>query len=452
MLDKNPTVKKILMRTDSVLSFAEEVFVSQKDDKFLFLNPNVPDWLVVNNNGAYALNLCAEGKTRHEIMQHLAQMGDENILADVEKLLNKAISHSIVVAEPNQTEKHDGGYAGGASQEKGHLPLRIVHLKLTDDCNLRCKYCYARCGGESKTLSLDELIQVAKDVASISPAVEYVISGGEPLLHPDCLEFSEIVKSGGNEVHLLTNGTLITQANAGRIAELCDLVKISIDGATEKSHAMTRGHNNFDTVTAAVDLLLSLDAPVRVAMTVTRHNMHEIPEMAKRYGSLLTFQPFFHAGRGTDHVDFALTGKEYYLALASAEQVKPLAAFEQVLERARRRGIRRCAIGDAEISISETGDVYPCQMLEENKYCAGNIFKTPLVEIYSNSPVLKRVRKLNINNIEGCTSCPVKLICGGACRARAYHENGRDDVAGDFCEYEKLAYLNGIFDSTTLDG
>ena len=36
-------------------------------------------------------------------------------------------------------------------------------------------------------------------------------------------------------------------------------------------------------------------------------------------------------------------------------------------------------------------------------------------------------------------------ICGGACRARAYHEKGDIMVSGEFCEYEKEAFINGIF-------
>ena len=45
--------------------------------------------------------------------------------------------------------------------------------------------------------------------AGVSESVEYVLSGGEPLLHPHALDFAEEAARAGNNVHLLTNGSLI---------------------------------------------------------------------------------------------------------------------------------------------------------------------------------------------------------------------------------------------------
>jgi MoaA/NifB/PqqE/SkfB family radical SAM enzyme len=49
--------------------------------------------------------------------------------------------------------------------------------------------------------------------------------------------------------------------------------------------------------------------------------------------------------------------------------------------------------------------------------------------------------------IEGCNRCDIRYICGGACRARAFFEKGEINKPDDFCEYEKLAYINGLFNS-----
>ena len=106
----------------------------------------------------------------------------------------------------------------------------------------------------------------------------------------------------------------------------------------------------------------------------------------------------------------------------------------------------KCAIGDAEISISDTGDVYPCHLLHLPQFLAGNIKEQQLESIYQNSEVLKMCRKLTVLNLKGCRKCDIKFICGGTCRARAFYENNRIDASGDFCGYEKLAYINGIFD------
>ena len=72
-----------------------------------------------------------------------------------------------------------------------------------------------------------------------------------------------------------------------------------------------------------------------------------------------------------DHL--SLTGYEYYEALASVDGLAPMGMIARTLESVRGRGICRCALAEREISISETGDVYPCQLLHAEEFMAGNI-------------------------------------------------------------------------------
>ncbi len=181
-------------------------------------------------------------------------------------------------------------------------------------------------------------------------------------------------------------------------------------------------------------------------MTVTQNNIDHIDQMVSRFGNRLSFQPLFSAGRAKTE-NLGITGNEYYNALSSVKGVKPLSRLSSRLNNARKNGVYKCAIGDAEISISETGDVYPCQLLHVPEFLAGNIRNNSLQEIYRSSDILNRCRRLDINHLQGCKKCSVRLICGGACRARAFYEKGRIDVSGDFCEYEKKAIINGIFES-----
>ena len=76
------------------------------------------------------------------------------------------------------------------------------------------------------------------------------------------------------------------------------MVEISLDGSSEEVHSATRGKNNFARVVRAIDFLVRLNVNVIVAMTVTRENRSDIPEMVSRFGSRLVLQPLFKAGRG----------------------------------------------------------------------------------------------------------------------------------------------------------
>jgi radical SAM protein with 4Fe4S-binding SPASM domain len=421
----------------------------------------VPDWVVVNRNGAILLARCDGGATVEDMV---AGSGDgEGLLSQAEALFAEALRRGVLVdgaADGLRGIEDRLGSAGpalvvasgglGADSARVRPVLGVVHLQLTNQCNLHCSYCYAESGRPSAVLSWGELEGIAESVAAMSPAVEYVLSGGEPLLHPSALEFAERVKAAGNTVHLLTNGTLIDEGNVERIAAVADLVKISLDGSSEAVHAATRGKNNFARAVRAVELLVGLGVKVQVAMTVTRENRGDIAAMVERFGSRLALQPLFKAGRGREEDELALTGVEYYEALAAVEGVAPMGAVAKTLGVVRGRGTRRCAMAEREISISETGDVYPCQLLHAEEFRAGNIRERPLAEIYDASEVFERLRRVSVDTLAKCSGCELRYLCGGACRARDFYEVGSVEAVGEFCAYEREAFLSGIFESVEL--
>ena len=431
-----------------------DLFYTRKGDRHLFLNPGIPDWLVVNGNGAYVLGRCTGEHSAADIAAHVVDLGGD--AAEAEALLARALEHGLLdrpgaappPPEDLPPEEPAWDDCRCAVTRRG---VSIVHVALTNRCNLRCLSCYAGSGRSAGILSLTELADLARQVeaASAPAGVEWVLSGGEPLLHPACQEFAAHLRVKGHSVSLLTNGVLVTPDNAQTLATGFDLIKVSLDGAREETHARTRGTGNFAAVVRSIDLLLAAGANVRVASVVHRENRGDLAELVARYGERLTFQPFFPAGRGAAEADLALTGEEYYAALFETPGVRPLGEIDRVLAMARGRGIRHCAAGGGEISVDEAGDVYPCQMFHQPQYKAGNIRRQPLAEILA-SPVLRRLAACEVEALEGCAACPVRLICGGACRARAFHETGRDDAAGPFCAYERLVYVNGLIDTAIL--
>lgn len=426
------------------LKLADGVVYAEHAGKHLFLQPESPDWMVVNQNGAILLSRC-DGATMEEVLGPAGESAWEQASALFAEALSRGVLVNISADTKVEALKIVRGEKRGVPQK-----LSMVHLKLTNQCNLGCSYCYAQSGKRSKVLSWGDLKMIARDVAALSDSVAYVLSGGEPLLHPSVLDFAENVKAAGNKVHLLTNGSLIDGANAERIAAATDVVKISLDGSSEPVHAATRGKGNFARVTRAIEMLLGCGANVIVAMTVTRANCSDIAAMVARYGSSLALQPLFKAGRASLADDLALTGVEYYRALAAVDGVAPMGAVSAKLNSLRGRGVRRCAMAEREISIAETGDMYPCQLLNEDRFRAGNVREQSVGEIYSESPVFARMRQISVDTLAKCSACAVRYVCGGACRARDLFEVGSEELVGEFCAYEREALLSGIFESVEM--
>jgi heme d1 biosynthesis radical SAM protein NirJ len=159
----------------------------------------------------------------------------------------------------------------------------VVIWNLVRRCNLCCEHCYSISAdidfpGE---LSTEQVFRTMDDLQGFGVPV-LILSGGEPLLRPDLFEIAARAKSQGFYVGLSTNGTLIDEGIAGRIAATgFDYVGISLDG-TEATHdrfrRMQGGYR------AALDgMRRCRDRGVKVGLrfTLTQRNAPELPAMLR---------------------------------------------------------------------------------------------------------------------------------------------------------------------------
>jgi radical SAM protein with 4Fe4S-binding SPASM domain len=409
----------------------EQVQVFQRGEKYVFINPLLPAWVVTNELGRLIMSQFDGNNTIDDIVDAACQILGEDKRDEVTAFCRHVVDSSIFETTPHPQRPRDAG-------------LHCVHLSLSSGCNLRCKYCYAAERIESRhaPLTLDEYKQVIDGLCDLSSHLSVTITGGEPLLNPLWQPVSAFCKAKGCTMLLLTNGTLINEDNIGFIQETFNLVTLSIDGPTRETHRLTRG-DNFDQVMRAVDLLERHGIDYTLSMTVTRLNIDQVEAMARRFGGRLNYAPLFPVSDLAED-QLSITGRQYYDALASAFGVNPLGYCESSLDVSKCIQTRKCAIGDNEISISPTGDVYPCQLLHIDQFLAGNVHERSIQDIYHDSPALRHCASLDVDHIEKCRDCAIRYICGGACRARGYYETGRIDGTGDFCEYELNAFLDGI--------
>ena len=411
----------------------------RRGDKTLFFNPFVPAWLVTNRNGEKLLRLCNGKRTSQEIVQAIAADHDQKLAASAARFLREAEASRLFVDDTDVVVN-----------EPDPSALRILQLSLTSQCNLKCSYCYAeeRQHVSGQLLTLERYKSIVDEALELSNGLDVVLTGGEPLLSAHCIPIAEHSKQRGCGVQLLTNGTLLTEELVYRLRDSFDLVKVSLDGSSENLHEMFRGKGTYSKTTRAIEALDKAHINYSIAMTVNKLNIHDVGAMARRYGSRLSVAPLFNAGRARNQ-RLCVSGSEYYAALSSTENVNPLGCCEATLDSASQSKIRKCAIGDSELSISPSGNVYPCHLLHLDVFQAGNVLHDSLVSIYRTSRAIQYFRALSVDNIRGCSRCFLRYVCGGACRARAYYECGDLAVSGKFCEYEKKAFVNGIFDIYT---
>ena len=401
----------------------------ERNGKIILINPEVPAWIVTNSTGELITTLFDGINSDAEVVDIATEGLGEQFRQQVSQFVSHIIASNIFSTKP-------------IGQPHRQL-LSMVHLSLSNHCNLRCRYCYAAQRHESsgKPLTFDEYCSLIDNLRAINPEVGFTITGGEPLLSPIVLDIARKIKERGNYAMLLTNGTLLSNTLCLQLKGLIDQVTISVDATTPQKHALTRG-DNLNAVERAIAMLDSHNIPCSISMTVTSLNIDEVEPMARKYGARLSFAPLFPVSDQANSL--AITGDQYYNALKAAAGVNPLAYCETSLDAAMKSPCLKCAIAEGEISIAPNGDVYPCQLLHNPEFLCGNIRSTPIAQIYADSAAAKRCRALTVDNLDKCNRCAIKYICGGACRARSFYESGDITNVGPFCSYELNAYLDGI--------
>lgn len=110
------------------------------------------------------------------------------------------------------------------------LFVRSVEYPIVEHCNLSCQHCdHASPLLPKRFANLD---RYSRDLDALSPvlhAQEFRLLGGEPLLHPDLLDFLSVARKSqiANTITLVTNGTLLHQAPS-ELWKLIDRLWVSV--------------------------------------------------------------------------------------------------------------------------------------------------------------------------------------------------------------------------------
>ncbi len=152
--------------------------------------------------------------------------------------------------------------------------LRYLELQVTDRCNLKCQHCYLG-DGHHRDLSILRIRNILEEFEEIQ-GLRLLLSGGEPLLHPQFWDLNDSLKEYGFRSVLLSNGMLITKDVARRLR--VHEVQISLDGMKE-GHESIRGKDTFEKALAAIDLLQGTGLRVSIATMIHRKNLNEFDQL-----------------------------------------------------------------------------------------------------------------------------------------------------------------------------
>src|SRR5512140_2090634 len=160
-------------------------------------------------------------------------------------------------------------------------PGPVVIWNLIRRCNLACQHCYSISADVdfAGELATPEIFATMDDLRAFGVPV-LILSGGEPLLHPDIDAIAARAKAMGFYVGLSTNGTLIDDERLPAIASVgFDYVGISLDGTAATHDRFRRKQGAFDASLGGVRRCRDAGLKVGLRFTLTQDNAHDLPAL-----------------------------------------------------------------------------------------------------------------------------------------------------------------------------
>jgi len=278
-------------------------------------------------------------------------------------------------------------------------------------------------------LDLEEWLRVVDKVEAFAKKLriepKLYICGGEPITSSHLLPISKawIKKFPNSARSILTNGTLLKKPMAGTntdyasgLHQLGFEFQISVDGPDESTHDKIRGRGNFLRTMEAIERLNSVGARYNVLSVLTDDSSKKIRNFfelaSERRFQRMDFERVVTVGAGESASD--ISGSElkrvYEAILFYSRKYKihtntrgPLwAAIDPVLGSADSLGFYDWIIGyKGNLKISSRSD-----------YSIGHVLRDDPYDLLMGHPVLKKLRR---RNIDGCSQCRIfkKGKCSG---------------------------------------
>ena len=164
-------------------------------------------------------------------------------------------------------------------------PERIACTVFTGGCNLRCPFCHngsLALGDEKNEISEEEFFSFLESRVGRLDGV--CISGGEPTLQPDLVDFARKIKSLGFLVKLDTNGTRPEVISALLSEGILDYIAMDIKNSPAK-YAETAGVKSIDLEAIKRSIKIISESGVkhefRTTVTGELHSEDDVREICK---------------------------------------------------------------------------------------------------------------------------------------------------------------------------
>ncbi len=334
-----------------------------------------------------------------------------------------------------------------------------VWMHVTNECNLRCRYCYINKTDEIMSLeigraAIDAIMRSA--MKNSIRSIKLKFAGGEPTLNLklvfDLYAYAQEQAAQAEialSAVLLSNGIALGERAIQQLKARGIHIMISLDGVGamhDRQRPFVNGRGSFAWVERTLDRLASQGVKPFISITVSDRNVTGLPQtVGYVLDRGLPFNLNFYRDHGcaTPRDDLRLRNDRLIEALrqtfAVIESRLPAhSLLGSLMDRAQfdQAHDKTCGVGDAYLIVNHHGQIAKCQMEAER----------PVTDVYADDPLaLIRADQIGVQNLsveekEGCHDCTWKYWCAGGCPVQTFRATGRYDVKSPYCNIYKAVY------------
>ncbi len=343
-----------------------------------------------------------------------------------------------------------------AIAEDKRIPIN-GSLELLPLCNFNCDMCYVRLSKEEvekqgRIHTGEEWLSLGKQL--VDAGVTFLLlTGGEPLLHPDFKEIYVGLKKMGFVITINTNGSLINEEWATFFGQNKPRrINITLYGSSNETYKDLCHNEQYDNVIKGIQLLRQNDVDVRVGATVAKKNMKDLPEIIHMSEALDSpvnvdtylqpsvrerLKPFDEQSRMTPkemayaHLiteKLSFTSEEYHSYLENMiyqiEHYQPVEPINYAMS---------CLAARCSFTINWQGKLRPCVILNEPEM---SVFEHSFEECWNH--IVSNTENIELNH--KCATCKYRPVCRTCAAAALYETGSYQGIPEYLCQYTHALY------------
>ncbi len=412
--------------------------------------PRTLRYFVVNETMKDFINAVEEGVSRESIISRLEISGDQYDAFN--EKIRVCLGDNDYLVDEYSTKK---------------LFLEKLSLNISNDCNLRCKYCYAN-GGKyhsSRQIMTQETAHRALEIFfnHFDTIEKVALFGGEPTQNMEVIRYVceyvyEKNEKTGQKTYLgmVTNGTQVTDELIELINKYDIQVTISFDGTKEAQDVARVFANGEGTAQVVMDNIRKLQQYTSqpASIEVTYHKYHQENQMKvmdivrsikQQIGDVDIHIVPMGCNQKEPIKELMLDNLDEFLdaideALSEKGEGLSYTFLDCILESLTKKTPSKyiCDAAINALSVSTNGDIYPCSVLTDMKdEWGGSIYNENVLDEQQFEYMISRYLKFNKIENEKCSKCFAHTACFACLGMNAITNGSPFELDESLCELNR---------------